>query len=359
MARVADHLSSIGFYWPIVSAQDFPDTAPLHELEASFANTVKHVQSETVADEWAARYALEMARVVAGDAVTLRQRPPLSLLICTIAPLAQDEGGMEAALVFAEAGLPVGFMSMGNLGSTAPATVAGTLVAGDAEVVAALVLIQMAHPGAPVYHSLMPGVMHPRTGAYLSTAWEGELLYVAGVELAHRWGVPTLAGIVATDGHAPGWQSGAEAVSCLLLCALCGAEIGNGLGLLQGSTVLYPEAVLLDSDIYHRVRLDAAGLDTGREALALDIIKSVGPRGHYLAQPHTRTHLRQRQFSALTAQPGEHGDYRDPVDVARERVNWILANHSPEPLDEAKQAELRRILGAADREMGHERSIAV
>ena len=24
MARVSDYLSSIGFYWPIVSAQDFP-----------------------------------------------------------------------------------------------------------------------------------------------------------------------------------------------------------------------------------------------------------------------------------------------------------------------------------------------
>ena len=28
MARVADYLSSIGFYWPIVSAQDRPATAP-------------------------------------------------------------------------------------------------------------------------------------------------------------------------------------------------------------------------------------------------------------------------------------------------------------------------------------------
>jgi hypothetical protein len=39
MARVADYLSSIGFYWPIVSAQDHPATAPLHELDASFNNT--------------------------------------------------------------------------------------------------------------------------------------------------------------------------------------------------------------------------------------------------------------------------------------------------------------------------------
>jgi trimethylamine---corrinoid protein Co-methyltransferase len=29
MARMSDYLPSIGFYWPIVSAQDFPATAPL------------------------------------------------------------------------------------------------------------------------------------------------------------------------------------------------------------------------------------------------------------------------------------------------------------------------------------------
>ena len=112
MARVSDYLSSIGFYWPIVSAQDYPATAPLQELDASFNNTVKHVQSETVMDEPTARYAVEMANVIAGDEQTMRDRPPLSLLVCTIAPLGQDVGGMEAALVFAEAGLPVGFMSM-------------------------------------------------------------------------------------------------------------------------------------------------------------------------------------------------------------------------------------------------------
>jgi trimethylamine--corrinoid protein Co-methyltransferase len=351
MARVSDHLSSIGFYWPIVSAQDYPATAPLHELDASFNNTVKHVQTETVMDELMARYAVEMTRVIAGDEATMHERPPLSSLICTIAPLAQDQGGMEAALVFAEAGLPVGFMSMANTGSTAPATIAGTVVAADAEIVAAMVLIQMAYPGAPVYHSLMPGIMHPRTGAYLGTAWEGELVYAVGVELAHMWGVPTLAGIFGTDAPTPGWQSAGDSVTCLLLNALCGAETGSGMGLLESCTLLYPEALILDTDIYHRVRIDAAGLDTSREALALDVIKAVGPRGHYLRQRHTRDHIRQRQFSDLTAQPQAGDGYRDPIEVAREKVNWILEHHHPEPLQEAKQAELMRILQAAEREL--------
>jgi trimethylamine---corrinoid protein Co-methyltransferase len=352
MARVADYLSSVGFYWPIVSAQDHPAIAPLHELDASFNNTVKHVQTETVMDDRMAHYAVEMAEVVAGNSHTLRSRPPLSSLICTIAPLAQDKGGMEAALVLAEAGLPVGFMSMANTGSTAPATLAGTIAVADAEIVAAMVLIQMAYPGAPTYHSLMPGIMHPRTGGYLGTAWEGELLYAVGVELAHMWGVPTLAGIFGTDARVPGWQQAAESGSCLLLMALCGADTGSGMGLLEGCTVLHPEAILLDTDIYHRVRLDVAGFDTSPEALALDVIKKVGPRGHFLRERHTRTHLRRRQYSDLTGQPAPDGGYRDPIEVARERVRWILDNHHPEPLEPAQRAEFGRILQAAEHELG-------
>lgn len=350
MARVCDGLSAIGFFWPIVSAQDFPKTAPLHEIDAAFNNTIKHIQSETIMGEWTARYAIEMADVVAGNEQVRRQRPPLSLLVCSIAPLAQDKEGLESALLFAEAGLPVGFMSMANTGSTAPATLAGTLVTADAEIISALVLLQMASPGAAVFHSMMPGVMHPRTGDYLSSTLESSAFYPLGTEIAHHWGVPTLAGVFGTDAMVPGWQSAAEAESSLLLCALTGAETGSGLGLVESCMLLYPESVILDADVYHRVRHEAAGLDTSPEALALEVIKEVGPRGHFLAHRHTRTHLRQRQFSQLTSQPGPGGTIRNPVEVARERVEWLLANHHPRPLDESQKEELSRILRAADQE---------
>ena len=63
MARIADSQPSIGFYWPMVSAQDFGRTAPLHEMDAAWSNTLKHVQSETLMGEAPCRYALEMAAV--------------------------------------------------------------------------------------------------------------------------------------------------------------------------------------------------------------------------------------------------------------------------------------------------------
>ena len=54
-------------------------------------------------------------------------------------------------------------------------------------------------------------------------------------------------------------ESAKASASNLLMCALCGADTGSGMGLLAGCTVLYPEALVLDTDIYHQIRINAAG----------------------------------------------------------------------------------------------------
>ena len=46
--------------------------------------------------------------------------------------------------------------------------------------------------------------------------------------------------------------------------------------------------------------------------------------------PHTMKRV-------LTHQMGPEGKYRDPLEVAREKVEWILNNHHPEPLEAAGQ----------------------
>jgi len=350
-ARISDFLSSVSFYWPMVSAQDHPISPSLHELDASFNNTLKHVQTPTLVEDISTRYAVEMAKVVAGSEDEMRRRPPLSLLICTIAPLAMDAESMDAALVAAEAGIPVGFMAMPNTGSTGPATLAGTISLGDAEIVSAMVLIQMAYPGAPIYHSFMPGMTHPRTGAYYS---HDSHIYAIGVELAHMWGVPTLAGMGGTDAHGLGWESGMAGGKSQLLGTLCGAETGSGMGLVRGSTVLYPEALVLEGEIYNNVRDSVEGLDTSPGHMALDVIQKVGPRGHFLREKHTREYFRKIGFSAVLHVPDTGGSYHEPLEVARERTDWILENHHPEPLSENQQSELTRIIEAAERELSQE-----
>jgi trimethylamine--corrinoid protein Co-methyltransferase len=355
MARVTDALSSIAFYWPMVSAQDYGRTAALHELEASFNNTVKHVQSVTVIDETLARYAIQMAEIIAGDRESMRASPPLSALICTIAPLSQDKEAIEAAMTFAGAGVPVGFMSMPTLGSTAPATAGGALVVGNAELVSALVLMQLVAPGAPVFYSLCASVMDPQTADYIVSIPEKYLCNTAGIQLAHDWGVPVLAGSFGMDSpNLATWQLGRDSVYTALMAALAGADLAEGLGMVKASTLLVPEQVIYDDEIYHTHRVLTAGVETGSAALALDVIAAVGPGGHFLGQKHTRQYIRDIWIPELSHPRIAQSDPPSP-DIrqrAREKFDRLLAEHDPEPLEATLQSELRAILKAAEQELG-------
>jgi trimethylamine--corrinoid protein Co-methyltransferase len=352
MAHVVDYLSSMAFYWPMVSAQDYGQTAPLHELDASWNNTVKHVQSETLMGEGPANYAVEMATVIAGGQEELRRRPVLSLVLCTIAPLMQDKEGIEGALVLAEAGIPVAFLAMPTLGTTAPATFAGALAEADAEIISGTVLLQLAYPGAPVSHSIMHAWADPRSGEYVPYPLDSRCRFAA-VAIAHHWGMPCFGGAFGTESPAPGtWQAAADVALDPLLIGLAGAEWVTGIGLNRNFTLLYPEAIMLDDDLYHRARYALMAMEVSSETLALDAIRNVGPGGHFLRQKHTRKHMRTAMVPAITHSRDTQGKYRDPLEVAREKVTWILENYQPEPLETAKQAELAKILAAADRELG-------
>jgi len=352
MARVSDYLPSIGFLWPMVSAQDYGRASILHELDACWNNTVKHVQSETIMGERECQYAVEMATVIAGSAEELRARPPLSLVVCTIAPLMQDHAGIEGAMIMAEAGVPVGFLAMPTLGTTAPATQAGALAMADAEIISATVLTQLVGPGAPVFHSLMQAWADPRTGGYISYPRDARGRYGV-VEMAHHWGMPSLGACYGTDSVETGtWQSAAEPGMDAFLAGLTSPEIVTGMGLARTYTRLYPEQIILDEDIYQRARAYLMQMEVSEETLAMDAIANVGPGGHFLSQKHTRTHMRTSLVRGVTHELDENSKYRDPREVARERVRNILETHQPEPLEKAKQDELTRILAAAGKELG-------
>ena len=168
VTRMQDCLGSISYWWPTVSAGDCGETAQLHEIEAGWNNTSKHLMG-MVQGETLARAAVEMATAVAGGAEELRRRPVMSDLIGTVSPLIHDRDGIEAGLVFAEAGVPVCYVTMPNLGTTAPATKAGAFVVGAAEIVAAAVLHELAAPGAPSSGSIMQIYADPRTALTLTT----------------------------------------------------------------------------------------------------------------------------------------------------------------------------------------------
>ena len=165
------------------------------------------------------------------------------------------------------------------------------------------------------------------------------------------WGVPTLAAVGPSPNYS-GWDSAVGIASTLLLSALAGAETGSGFGLRETCTLLTPEALVLDTQIIDVVRKQAAGLEITREALALDIIKAVGPKGHYLNQPHTRENIRKFDFVERGLGLEKSTDGEGAIKYAIEKTDWILNNHYPQPLEENKQSELRQILKSADQELG-------
>jgi trimethylamine--corrinoid protein Co-methyltransferase len=350
VTRLQDYLSSIAFWWPTVSAGDCSETAQLHELDAGWNNTVKHLQG-MVNGEHHAKYAVEMATVIAGSSEELRRRPVMSDLIGTVSPLVLDKDGIEAALVFAGAGIPVCFVTMPTLGTTAPATKAGAYALGEAELVGATVLLQLASPGAPVIHSIMQSWADPRSGDFVSFPLDSRRRSL-GTELAHYWGVPAESACCGTDSPLPGtWQAGVEEAFDFVQAAQEGSDLMPSIGLVNVYTLFYPEHLILGDDIYQRARYAVLDIDLDDEALALEAIAAVGPGGHYLAHRHTRRHMRDAMKPAITHHPRPGGGYYDPVEVAREKAEEIWRDYEPQPLEAGEAAELARILAAADAEL--------
>ncbi len=355
-ARIADYLPIISLLWPTVSASDKGVTSPLHGLEACYTNTEKHVETESVMDQVSARYAVEMATVIAGSAENLRARPSLSQLLCCIAPLGQDRGGIEAAMVFAEHGIPVGFMSMPTLGLTAPPYAAGALTLAMAETLSGIMLTQLVRPGVGNYISVNPGIIDPRTGVYFMGSGIAQITNVGGIQLAHSNGIPVLAchsfgGSQYQLGH---WQAGYENFYSHFLAVMAGADMAFGpSGMYEAVSLLDHPRILFDREILRVIDEVTDGVEVNPQTLAFDMIKHIGQTGSYVGHKESARAYRSiwPQASILYEDGAAEGrKWRDPVKVAREATAWILENHRPEPLPEEVIRELGKIVDAADRD---------
>ncbi len=350
VARVADALEQIGFHWVALSAQDRPaHSRGLHELKAVWENSTKHVQTESIYSEAEARIAVEMAAAIAGGREALRRRPLLSIMQCTAPPLGQDGGSLEAALVAAEAGLPVGFMTMTAALTTGPATLAGTLAVGNAEVLSATALIQLAYPGAPVFYAAAQTASDPRSGAYTGGGPEDYLFGAATNQLADYYDIPLSMGSFATGAKEPNWQAGVDNSLSTFMACISMADMLLGVGFLHGSRIWSYEQMLMDCEIYDIVHKMMQGIPVNEETLAMDAIRAVGPGGNFLAQKHTRRHMRDLYMPRyMDRRPynewAEKGD--GARDWAHQQAVQILESHQPETLEPQLSNELGRIITA-------------
>ena len=353
---VADALPEIGFLWQPVAARDTPlPVQPLHELHAQYTNTTKHIQLMTAALPEQARGAVEIATIVAGGASELRERPVLSSFQTSLSPLTYDGPPLEAAAIYAEAGVPAGFVAMPISCATAPATRAAALVQSNAEILAGIVSLQLLVPGAPTFYGACGTVMDLRTGAASCGGPEDLLFQMAGAQLARRYGVPSNIGTFATGAKSPDWQAGLENGLSILASWLGGADMLCGAGLLYGARVYSIIELLLDAEIFSLVRSMSGGVADTDEDLAVEVIDEVGPGGHYLAQPHTLRHMREQwQPRFFGLDPWEHWEAAgrpEPRDRARERALAILAEHEPTPLQDGVEDAILGVIASHERQM--------
>ncbi|MBU0684655.1 MAG: trimethylamine methyltransferase family protein [Thermoplasmatota archaeon] len=355
-SRIIDTLENVHIHWPMVSSTDqHPSTVHLHDFDASLNNTEKHVMYETGVTVSDARTLTEMGYAAAGGEKEYRRRPLSSCLQCTYAPLQHDAGVMDASLEFAKAGVPLVFFGMPQPGATGPATLVGSLVVGNAEVLSALTMIQLSTPGAAVIYGMGNAPLDMRTTIRAGGSPEHAISSAIATELAHHYGMPSCVGVSATAKE-PGDQAVMEYYTGCVGPLLAGADLMCGVGLLEDSSCLFYEEIVIDDEIVGAIARLIRGEWADDETMALDVIEKVGPGKNFLAQRHTLTHMRteffmpnlvdRRSFDAWS-QTGS----KSMRDRAREKVKEILANHKVPPLDANAQKKLDAIIEKAKKPM--------
>ncbi len=353
IARIADATEEVAFHWVPVSAQDTPpQTRGLHELQAIWENSTKHVQTESIYSISEAKAAIEMASMIAGGKEALRKRPVLSLMQCTAPPLGHDGGSLDAALLAAEVGIPTGFMTMSACLTTGPATMAGTLAVGNAEVIAATALLQLAYPGAPIFYAAAQTASDLRSGAYTGGGPEDFLFGAATNALSDFYDIPLSMGSFATGAKEPNWQAGIENSLSTFMASIAMSDMLLGVGFLHGSRIWSYAEMMMDCEIFSIIHKMMQGIEVNDETLALDSIAAVGPSGHFLAQKHTRQHMHDL-FMPQLMDRRPYGEWESKKDDAR---NWalakarkILTEHQPDLLDPKLSMEFDKIINALER----------
>src|SRR3990170_2269014 len=351
-SRIIDYLSNVHVHWPMVSSMDQdPSVVHLHDLDASMNNTEKHVMYETGVTVSDAKALTEMGYIAAGGEKEFRRRPINSCLQCTFAPLQLDAGVMDASLYFAGAGVPLVFFGMPQPGATGPVTLVGSLVVGNAEVLSALTITQLHAPGSAVIYGMGNAPLDMKTTVRAGGSPEHAISSAMATQLAHRYGMPSCVGVSATAKQ-PGDQAVLEYYTGCVGPMLAGADLMCGIGLLEDSSCLHYEQIVIDDEIVAAIARLIRGEWADEDTLALDIIEKVGSGKNFLAQRHTLQHLKsdhfmpnlidRRSFDAWSADGS-----KTLVGRARERTKWILENHHVPPLEDRVQKGLNAVIERA------------
>ncbi len=347
---LADALENVHYtLMPFVPQDAPPEFAELYAIAMQFNCTEKHVGLSTPHSNFVDEI-IGIGKKVASDSGV---EGPVFSWGCTVnSPLTFSEDMLPKTIKAARAGIPFRITTGAMAGATGPVTLAGTLVLQNAEVLAGMALCQLVNPGTPVIYGTFAGGMDMRVGKWASAGPEMVLINGAAAQLCKRYGIPLGYGTGGlSDSRIPDVRAGFEKALTVLFTALTGVEvIHHGVsGILAGAMAISFEQLIIDNEMANVVNRLLRGIQVDEGTLAFDVIKSVGPGGHFLDQEHTVAHFRKEHYMSplmsreyLLEWPAS--DKETMLVQAREEVKEILASHHVPPLPRQTQAHIQGVV---------------
>ena len=296
---------------------------------------------------FSARWIIEIAKVVGVELLGNGTCEP---------PLTYAADQTDGLMRYAEAGWGY-FADTGvQSGASGPATLAGTVLQLNTELLAGLVLQQVINPGTGYMWGTEAMPMDMRNGM-LAIGIEEYMIASAAAGMARLYDLPCGTFDSLTGGKLPtDQQVGYEKMMASLLLAQSGVSYIIGGGGIDDETCFSFEQLLIDNEMYSMIARFLRGITVNEETLAADLIKKVGPiPGNYLKEPHTRKWWREEQFLPtlnyrLTYDEWVQDGAKDVAVRAKEQAKEILRTHEVPPLPDDMDKEISKILKAAEEE---------
>ncbi|UCH46069.1 MAG: trimethylamine methyltransferase family protein, partial [Nitrospiraceae bacterium] len=132
---------------------------------------------------------------------------------------------------------------------------------------------------------------------YLSGAVEMGLMNAAASQLAGHYNLPIYATAGMSDSKTLDAQAGYESAVTNLLVAMAGGNyIHDAAGLLEFCLTASLEKYVIDDEILGMTKRALKGIEITPDSLAFDVMKKIGPGGHFVSSRHTRKFMRKEQF---------------------------------------------------------------
>jgi trimethylamine--corrinoid protein Co-methyltransferase len=296
-ARLVEQLDNIHlFMLPTYPNELAVEDVDANRFFAGLSNTAKHIMGGVYTPDGVKRV-IKMAEIIAGSAEALRKRPLISMITCSISPLKMDGHYGDLVVAIAEQGIPLVCPSEPLCGATSPVTLAGNLVIQTTDSLMGVMLTQIANPGTPAIFGSVATSTDLRDLRYLAGSVEMGLINAAGAQKAQFYKLPFYATGGMSDSKILDAQSGYESATTSLLCALAGANfIHDAAGLMEFAMTACYEKLVIDNEILGMVMRAVEGIRVNEETLAFDLIKQVGPGGHFVATKHTRRFMRSEHY---------------------------------------------------------------